>query len=150
MDDMSVTEIEQKRRRMWLPAVMEIWEEAVHASHTFLSADDIAGLKPWVQSAATNIPTLAVACAGGPAGFMGVGQRKIEMMFIRPEYFRRGIGAMLVRHAVDRHAVISVDCNEQNPQALAFYSRMGFRAVGRTPVDAAGNPFPIVHLRLAR
>lgn len=41
-----------------------------------------------------------------------------------------------------------VDVNEQNPDAVGFYRRMGFEIVGRLPLDGQGRPFPVLHMRL--
>ena len=38
--------------------------------------------------------------------------------------------------------------NEQNPQALGFYLRMGYQITGRDALDPTGKPFPILHLSL--
>ena len=40
--------------------------------------------------------------------------------------------------------------NEQNPQAAGFYEHMGFVVEGRSPVDDAGRPFPLLHMRLGQ
>ena len=37
--------------------------------------------------------------------------------------------------------------NEQNPQALGFYERLGFRPYKRTELDEQGRPFPLLYLR---
>jgi putative acetyltransferase len=42
---------------------------------------------------------------------------------------------------------LTVDVNEQNPEALAFYRACGFTVAGRSEVDDAGRPFPLLHLR---
>ena len=55
----------------------------------------------------------------------------------------------LLAHARRLKGALSVDVNEQNPQALAFYLQCGFVQVGRSPLDPAGRPFPILHLREA-
>ena len=52
--------------------------------------------------------------------------------------------------AVARQGADSVDVNEQNPQAVGFYLRMGFAVVGRSETDDADRPFPILHLRLEK
>lgn len=41
---------------------------------------------------------------------------------------------------------LAVDVNEQNPAVLHFYEALGFRVQGRSPVDGAGRPFPLLHL----
>ena len=70
------------------------------------------------------------------------------MLFVRPEYRGRGCGRKLVEWAVARQEADSVDVNEQNPQAMGFYLRMGFAVAGRSETDDVGRPFPILHLRL--
>ena len=40
--------------------------------------------------------------------------------------------------------------NEQNPQAIGFYLRMGFEMVGRSAVDSLGKPYPLLHMRVRR
>ena len=47
-----------------------------------------------------------------------------------------------------RWGVRTLDVNEQNPLAAGFYERAGFVVVGRSPVDGAGRPFPLLHMRL--
>ncbi|MGE0773305.1 MAG: hypothetical protein AB7K37_16455 [Cyclobacteriaceae bacterium] len=40
--------------------------------------------------------------------------------------------------------------NEDNPGAAAFYQRMGFKVVSRSPTDPLGKPYPILHLELGK
>ena len=40
-----------------------------------------------------------------------------------------------------------VDVNEQNPDAVKFYERMGFRTFHRDATDDQGNPFPILRMK---
>ena len=52
-------------------------------------------------------------------------------------------------HVRKGERVLTVDVNEQNPRAHAFYRRYGFVDVGRSEVDSAGRPFPLLHMTLA-
>ena len=70
------------------------------------------------------------------------------MLFVHPEKRGRGIGKTLVRYAVGKLGCGRVDVNEQNGQAVGFYEKLGFRKTGRSPVDAEGRPYPILHLGL--
>lgn len=45
---------------------------------------------------------------------------------------------------------LSVDVNEQNPQAVGFYLHYGFVQTGRSPLDGEGRPFPLLHMSLLR
>ncbi|WP_369803267.1 hypothetical protein [Mycobacterium sp. E2699] len=39
-----------------------------------------------------------------------------------------------------------MDVNEQNCQVVDFYSRRGFVVVGRSELDDAGGPYPLLHM----
>ena len=80
----------------------------------------------------------------GILGFMGVSEDSLDMIFLHPDSRRKGIGKMLLRHAIDNLHVTRVDVNEQNEEALAFYLQFGFRVISRSEVDDFGNPFLII------
>ena len=82
-----------------------------------------------------------------PVGFMGVQERKIEMLFLHPDYFRKGLGKIFVELAFRDLNVEYVDVNEQNPDAVKFYERMGFRTFHRDATDDQSNPFPILRMK---
>ena len=78
---------------------------------------------------------------------MGLAYEKIEMLFVEPEYFKQGIGSTLLDHAL-LLGMTEVDVNEQNDGALTFYQTRSFQQIARSELDAEGNPFPILHLKL--
>jgi hypothetical protein len=82
------------------------------------------------------------------AGFIGMQEAQVEMLFVDPGRFGQGIGTELLDHARKQYSNITVDVNEQNPQAHEFYRRYGFEDVGRSATDSAGMPFPLVHMAL--
>jgi putative acetyltransferase len=131
------------------PALLDIWLRSVRATHAFLTENDIQSLLPLVRDVALMHLELWVLCAeGGEAiGFLGLSGAKLEAMFLVPEQRRRGGGRLLVEHARRLKGPMSVDVNEQNPEAVLFYQAVGFRAVGRSEVDGTGRPFPLLHLR---
>lgn len=137
-----------KRGQMLIGELLKIWEASVRASHHFLTDTDIVRLIPQAEGALRNIETLWVVednrC---PIGFMGVQERKIEMLFLRPGYFRKGLGKKLVERAFRDMNVEYVDVNEQNPDALRFYECMGFKVFKRNECDGEGNPFPILEMK---
>ena len=83
-------------------------------------------------------------------GFCGVHDGNIEMLFISPESRGTGIGALLVDDTVQNQGATKVDVNEQNGQALGFYEHLGFRVVGRSPLDGQGRPYPLLHMELGK
>ncbi|MFM9329780.1 GNAT family N-acetyltransferase [Paenibacillus mesotrionivorans] len=132
-----------------IEALGEVWRCSVEATHTFLSGEDIDGLAPLVKDALGEIPVLVGAEINGiPAGFMGIADGKIEMLFLSPDYAGQGTGRRLVEEALRTYGVRYVDVNEQNPNARGFYEHMGFEVVERLPLDEQGNPFPILKMQL--
>ena len=128
--------------------LLGIWEASVRASHHFLTEEDIRSLRPQAEEAIRQIETLwAVDCDDVRIGFMGIQSGKIEMLFLHPDYFRKGIGRALIQKAVSEAGAEYVDVNEQNPAAVKFYEKMGFRTFRRDSTDDQGNPFPILRMK---
>jgi putative acetyltransferase len=132
--------------------LLEIWERSVRATHTFLSEDDVQSFRPLVRDyLAADQSEFWVLCSEADVvvGFMGLSGNKMESLFLAPEFHRRGGGRRMVRHAQDLRGELTVDVNEQNPAACRFYEACGFVVEGRSEVDDAGRPFPLLHMRLA-
>ena len=137
-----------ERNNSLLNRLTELWEASVRASHHFLREEDIENLKPYVTEGLASIRHLYVVFdTDAPTAFIGIQDEKIEMLFVSPQYLRKGIGKQLVIMAVKNHKAIFVDVNEQNPGARAFYEKLGFVEFGRTEMDEQGNPFPIIEMR---
>lgn len=68
-------------------------------------------------------------------GFVGVADKKVEMLFLHPEYIGRGYGCDLMDFAVKELFADEVDVNEQNPNAVNFYKRYGFQTYERIDKD---------------
>ena len=130
--------------------VVEVWEASVRATHDFVSDADIEIFKPLVRS---GLPAVELACVRDAedqvAGFIGVEEVKVEMLFIDPAWRGQGAGSRLLKYAIDRLGITTLDVNEQNPQALGFYLRMGFEVAGRSDLDGMGKRYPLLHMRLA-
>jgi putative acetyltransferase len=130
--------------------LLEVWEAAVRATHHFLSESDIDFFRPLVRQGLRELPHLLCVrdAAGSPVAFVGVGGDKMEALFVHPSWHRLGIGRRLARHAVVELGATTVDVNEQNEAAVAFYRRLGYVVEGRSAVDGTGKPFPVLHMRL--
>ena len=131
-----------------LPALFRIWENAVRATHSFLTEEDVDFYARQVRDQYLPFHAfwVATAMSGEPQGFMGMTGAKIDALFVDPSCHGRGVGRALVDHAAALAGDLSVDVNEQNAGACAFYERLGFRRIGRSELDEAGQPYPILHL----
>lgn len=132
------------------PLLLDIWLRAVRATHHFLQQADIEALL--VQLRDVYLPAVELWIAqdlkGGPLGFIGLNESHVEMLFIEPHRRGEGIGRALLDHARSSRGQMSVDVNEQNPEAVGFYLHYGFIQTGRSPLDGEGRPFPLLHLSL--
>ena len=131
------------------PTLAAIWRGAVDATHTFLADADRDAIEATLQSDYFPAVTLSVAeCDGQPAGFSGVLDGALEMLFVDAMHRGRGLGTALLAHAIRDHGVTTVDVNEQNVSAVGFYAHRGFEVIGRSETDEACRPYPLLHLRL--
>lgn len=132
------------------PALIELWEASVRATHHFLPEAEIQALRPLILENYFDAVTLYSARTeeGRIMGFSGVHEGKLEMLFVAPEARGGGVGRMLVAHAIGQGGVTLVDVNEQNEQAVGFYLKMGFMVTGRSPQDGQGKPYPLLHMVL--
>lgn len=130
--------------------LINLWNASVRASHHFLTEEDILNLTPYVDEAIRYVTTLFVTYQENiPVAFLGLEKDKIEMLFVSPTCFGKGIGKQLVRTAIEDYHVCYVDVNEQNPQAVGFYRHLGFHTFERTETDEQGNLFPILKMQLS-
>jgi len=131
------------------PALVRIWRSAVEATHDFLAEADRDAIESRLASDYFPAVTLVLAeIEDSPVGFAGALNGNLEMLFVDAAHRGAGIGTLLLEHAIAQLAVTRVDVNEQNPSAAAFYARRGFEVIGRSELDDAGRPYPLLHLRL--
>lgn len=128
-------------------AVLALWEASVRTSHGFFCEADIRDYlllleQQWLRQVRLQGLRDRHGCL---LGFSGVSGERLEMLFIDPQHWGLGVGSVLLRHALHL-GVHRVDVNEQNPRALAFYQARGFAIEGRSALDGAGKPYPLLHL----
>ena len=131
--------------------VLAIWEQSVLATHDFLTRPDFQEIKQLVES--INFNDLQVFCLTNEnlvLGFIGVADKKIEMLFVDPKYFGQGLGQKLLSFAVSELTADKLDVNEQNIKALKFYQKFGFETFERTEKDDQGRNYPLLRMKLVK
>jgi putative acetyltransferase len=128
--------------------LVDIWRRSAQATHTFLTAPEIAALHRDVEALGLERMDTWVLCAPSSlaCGFLVMDGHDVAGLFIAPEWLRCGGGRLLLRHARSLAAPLTVAVNEPNRAALAFYLAEGFVLVGRSETDGAGRPYPLLHL----
>lgn len=135
----------QNRKTELLTEFLKIWEDSVRATHPFLSNSEVEQIKKYVPQALSNVEHLITAedDNGKPFAFMGTENVRLEMLFISPHERGKGNGRQLLQYGIQNYSVREVTVNEQNPQAVGFYERMGFKTYKRTAYDEEGDPYPM-------
>lgn len=135
------------------PALAQVWRSAVLATHDFLSPQDFEQIAISVSNDYLPSASLLLTVDGDdrPLGFLGMSHAHIDALFIAAEHRGKGLGKALVQQAETMAKALdsnqlSVDVNEQNPQAVAFYKRLGFTETGRSALDGDGRPYPLLHM----
>lgn len=132
-----------------VPRALQIWRDAVDATHGFLTAQDRVEIDRLV--AEDFLPHvelwLAVDAADRPLGFLVMDGEMIDALFVDPAQHGQGVGTRLVEHALALAPNARVDASEQASNAAAFYEAKGFVRIGRSETDPQGRPYPLIHYR---
>jgi putative acetyltransferase len=140
----------KNRNLSLIEKLIDVWEKSVRETHLFLSNKEIDEIKNFVPMALKSVPHLIIEsdANGVPIAFMGIDDRKLEMLFIDPREQGKGLGRKLLEHGITNYGVKEVVVNEQNPQAKGFYEHMGFKVYERSEIDEQGKPYPILFMKL--
>ena len=142
----------EERTRNLINQLLEVWEDSVKATHTFLSNEEIEKIKKYVPQALEGIAHLIIETDDNenPVAFMGIEENKLEMLFIKNSERGKGLGKQLLNYGIEKYSVNELAVNEQNPQAKGFYEHMGFKVYQRNELDDQGNPYPVLYMKLER
>ena len=129
--------------------ILVIWEKSVLATHDFLSSVDFEEIKEFVNNIDFKDYQIFCLTRGDLVlGFIGVVNKKVEVLFLDPEYFGQGFGQRLLNFAVNELKADKLDVNEQNTRALNFYQKFGFEIFERTDKDDQGRNYPLLRMKL--
>ena len=130
--------------------VLDVWEQSVLATHYFLKPEDFQSIKQIVRSIDfTAFEMYCLMADQTVIGFLGVADKKIEMLFLSPQYLGKGFGKRFMNFAMLELGANKVDVNEQNIIAVEFYQRFGFKTYERTEKDDQGKDYPVLRMRLS-
>ena len=121
-------------------AVGDVFLDAFHATYDFPLAHTDDEVREWLRGVvADGTAWVAVSPADGlVVGFMRLDGFELDQLYVRPGWWRRGIGSRLVRLAKERSPDgLTLWTFQVNERARRFYERQGFVELMRT--DGAGN-----------
>lgn len=145
---MEIIEVKERTNNL-INQLVNIWEDSVNATHTFLSKVEIKNIKQYVPKLLQEVPHLIVVKSGNELmAFMGVNNKKIEMLFVKSKMRNQGIGKSLINYGINNFQINEVTVNEDNDQAVSFYEHLGFKVFKRTNLDEQWNPYPILYMKI--
>jgi putative acetyltransferase len=131
-------------------ALLSLWEKSVLATHDFLRPADFISIKEIVHTIDFNsFDVYCLLLENKVIGFLGVAEKKVEMLFLDSDYFGHGLGKKLMHFAITELKADKVDVNAQNSNAVKFYEKLGFETYERTEKDDQGKDYPLLRMRLA-
>ncbi|MGI5490179.1 GNAT family N-acetyltransferase [Microtetraspora malaysiensis] len=120
--------------------VIDVWARAAQAAHPFLDGEGRGARERKMREVylvqADN--WVAEVPGEGVVGLLGMLGVEIGGLFVAPEAQGRGIGRLLVEHAVALHGEVTLEVYERNVSARHFYELMGFRETGRRADEENG------------
>ena len=148
---MTITEVKERTEKI-INQLLEVWEDSVKATHTFLSNEEIGNIKNYVPQALKGVAHLIIIENENtiPIAFMGIEKNKVEMLFIKDDERGKGLGKQLLNYGIRKYNVNELAVNEQNSEAKDFYEHMGFKIYKRNELDDQGNPYPVLYMKLER
>lgn len=148
MEITEVTNLTEKLSR----ELLEVWKDSVRATHTFLSVNEIENIKKYVPEALRMVEHLVIVKDKNnlPVAFMGIEERKLEMLFVKNNKRGKGIGKQFLNYGIEKYNINKLTVNEQNLSAKGFYEHVGFKTYKRSDIDEQGNPYPILYMKLVK
>lgn len=132
------------------PRALQIWRDAVDATHGFLTPEDPAEIDAMVVALVAEWELWLVDDPQGRAmGFLVMDGEEIDALFVDPAVHGQGYGSALIAHALTLSPHATVEASEQAANALPFYEARGFVRTGRSETDPMGRPYPLIRLRYA-
>lgn len=147
---MKIYEFKDERTGKIITDLIDIWENSVRATHLFLTSKEIDKIKEYVPKAIENVEHLIIAYNNRDSSiaFIGVENKKIEMLFVKNNEREKGVETKLIKYGITNFDISEVTVNENNIEAIKFYKHVRFEVYNRSNVDEQGNNFPILYMRL--
>lgn len=143
----------QQKDAQTFEALLDLWEDSVRCEYAFLKDNDILEIKEDVKLHLKNAQNVIVATDSSDfLGFIGTDKNCIEMLFVHPKFFRRGVGRALLKEVylkeLKKYDCIKVECNTQNIRGMEFYKSLGFKIMRESAKDSMGRDFSVAHLEV--
>lgn len=111
-----------------LDRVVEIWAEGNRSAHPFVPANYWESHLDFMREVLPQAEVWVYCIEERVVAFIGLDGEHIAGLFVAEECRSQGIGRELLSHIKSLYGTLSLCVYEQNPRAVAFYTREGFTA----------------------
>ena len=136
-----LTVIAHAAKRHWgyPDELMQLWSNDLTISPSFVHEHSV-----WC---ATHDDEIVGFCATS-----GADVYELDHLWVEPDHHRRGIGTMLLQHAIQRARTEGATVLRivADPNAVAFYEKHGAGQVGLVASTPAGRKLPVLELAVDR
>jgi ribosomal protein S18 acetylase RimI-like enzyme len=112
-------------------AVADLWLASFKATYAFPPAHPDDDVRRWIRDEIVPRDETFVATdeSGEVVGFMSLREDDLDHLYVRPDWFDRGVGSQFVELAKERRpGGLGLYTFQVNARARGFYERRGFRA----------------------
>ncbi|NJK70616.1 MAG: GNAT family N-acetyltransferase [Microcoleus sp. SU_5_3] len=121
--------------------LLEVWYQAAAIAHYFLPAEHFQTERTAIATDYLPIAeTWVYEHQGKVVGFISLLGQTVGGFFVEPAMQGKGIGRLLMDHAVRLRGSLEVEVFVQNATGQRFYDRYGFVPVGQSYHDGTGQP----------
>ena len=105
--------------------IVEVWEQSVRATFNFPNEKYLQEIKSQLSSALRHVKVYVYRTKGESIkGFVGLKGHKVEMLFIRPEYFGHDVEMQLTNFCIYSLHIYELNVKERDESALEFYKNL--------------------------
>jgi ribosomal protein S18 acetylase RimI-like enzyme len=113
---------------------VQVWHAAGRAAYTFIDLWQRFTLEHartvFREQIIPNHEIWVAETEAGIVGYMALKESYVARLYIHPDHQRQGIGAALLKHAMERSpAGLELHTHQKNTPACTFYEQQGFVAV---------------------
>jgi len=111
----------------------EVWLEGSLAGHDFVDGDFWRANREAMAEIylpGASVWMIFLTTTNTLAGFAAVADDRLEALFIRPDFWGRGLGQRLLNHLFGLYPRLSLRVYQNNERATAFYKQFGFVVTG--------------------
>jgi ribosomal protein S18 acetylase RimI-like enzyme len=127
-----------------------IWLAASRIAHAFLDEEKLREQSKLVSDYLPQAETWVACLSDQPVGFIGLIDTTIGGLFVKPQAQGMGVGRALISHGLSLKPQLSLEVYTLNQRTRSFYEKLGFKEIGRRPVDDEGLPFEQISMLLTK